>query len=238
MSDRIQPNNSGGSNAGAPVSLGDALRALPQLSPAESTWAQMAARIAREPGLVNAAPRTRERRSRRYAWIGIAAALVLAFSAAAILQMQTALKHAEVVARTTATDSGTAASYVHNAANSTNSHESSSAPPASLVYLQTRSRALEQWLCDTSAASAPQSARDLAASAEIEDMIGLLDVQLGAADAADADTVLPLWRRRVALLEDLSTLRYSANALSLDNDIAASDAPANQVNAAPAVWRN
>ena len=103
--------------------------------------------------------------------------------------------------------------------------------------MQTRSRELEKWLRDTGAASAPQSSQDLAASAEIEDMIGLVDVQLGATDSTDA-AALPLWRRRVALLEDLSTLRYSANALSLRNGIAANDMPVNKVDAAPAVWKN
>jgi len=37
-------------------------------------------------------------------------------------------------------------------------------------------------------------------------MIGLVDGQL---NAASRDSELPLWRRRVALLEDLTVLRYS-----------------------------
>ena len=69
-------------------------------------------------------------------------------------------------------------------------------------------------------------------------MIGLVDVQLGAADPADANATLSLWRRRVALLEDLSTLRYSTNALSLRGRVAVNDGAANAVDAAPAVWRN
>jgi len=124
-------------------------------------------------------------------------------------------------AHTAATETAASASSVHNAAISTNSHE----PPQTLAALQTRSRALEQWLRDTSAAAAPQSAQDLAASAEIEDMIGLVDVQLGAAAPVDVNATLALWHRRVALLEDLSTLRYSANALNLRNGIAANGTP-------------
>jgi hypothetical protein len=237
MSDQIQKNAPGELNSATPITLGDALRALPQLAPEQTTWAEMAARLAREPKIVNQQP---PRRSRRYVWpIGIAAALVLGFSATTVLRMQSAQRAPlDVATDTAATESGSGASSVHNAANSTNSHESPSTPTASLAYLQTRSRALELWLRETSAASAPQSAQDLAASAEIEDMIGLVDVQLGAVDADDSNATLPLWRRRVALLEDLSTLRYSANALSLHNGIAANAAPANEVNAAPAVWRN
>ena len=232
MSDRTQPDGAGELNAAAPVALGEALRALPQLAPQTSAWPELAARLAAE----RAAPRTRRPAARRFVWpAGIAAALVLAFSAALIFRTPPAPpSHPNVSRQTAATESGTGASSVHNAANSTNSHDASSA--TDIGTLQTRSRALEQWLRDTGAASAPQSAQDLAASAEIEDMIGLVDLQLGATDSTDA--ALPLWRRRVALLEDLSTLRYSANALSLHNGIAANGAPANEVNAAPAVWRN
>ena len=38
-------------------------------------------------------------------------------------------------------------------------------------------------------------------------MIGLVDGQL---NAAPHDSELPLWRHRVALLEDLTALRYSS----------------------------
>ncbi|MBS0566286.1 MAG: hypothetical protein JSS59_02590 [Proteobacteria bacterium] len=249
MSDRTQANDAGGLNAPMPVSLAEALRALPPLAPPADAWAEMARKL-RDSGLATrdsgegtsvslAALRSN---GIRHLWpLGIAAALVLAFSAVAVLRMQhlqrtRELGHAET-AQVVATESGAAASSVHNAANSTNSHDASSAA-TSLAALQSRSRALERWLRDTGAASAPQSTQDLAASAEIEDMIGLVDVQLGAADPADADTALPLWRRRVALLEDLSTLRYSANALSMRSGIAVNDAAAKRMDAAPTVWRN
>ena len=240
MSDQTQQNGAGELNATSPVSLGDAMRALPQFAPAEGGWAEMAARLAREPGIAIRDSHGRERRLRGYAWpAGIAAALVLAFFATTVFNMRPVQKTVvDVPAHDAATDPPTGASSVHNVANSTNSHELPPPSAETLVYLQTRSRSLEQWLRDTSAASAPQSAQDLAASAEIEDMIGLIDGQLSAADTADTNAALPLWRRRVALLEDLSTLRYSANALSLHNGIAANGAPANGMNAAPAVWRN
>jgi len=228
MSDRTQPDGAGELNA---TSLGDALRELPQLAPQTSAWPELAARLA----VQRATPSLRRHTLRRYVWpAGIAAAFVLAFSAAWVFR---AHPERATPAQTAATESSAGASLVHNAANSTNSHDVPLATDIGIAALQTRSRALEQWLRDTGAASAPQSTQDLAASAEIEDMIGLVDIQLGAIDSTDAAS-LPLWRRRVALLEDLSTLRYSANALSLHNGIAANGAPANEVNAAPAVWRN
>jgi len=91
-----------------------------------------------------------------------------------------------------------------------------------LDSLRTRSQTLERWVAAV-AAHAPQSSRDLMAAVEVEDLIGLVDVQLGATrDRADA---LPLWRQRVALLEDLATIRGSAFA------IAASDVGGNGVDA-------
>ena len=62
------------------------------------------------------------------------------------------------------------------------------------------------------AARAPQDGRDLMAAVEVEDLIGLVDVQLGGT-SGDADT-LPLWRQRVALLEDLAAIRGNAFALA------------------------
>ena len=50
------------------------------------------------------------------------------------------------------------------------------------------------------------------AAVEVEDLIGLVDVQLGGA-RGDADA-LPLWRQRVALLEDLAAIRGNGLALA------------------------
>ena len=84
-----------------------------------------------------------------------------------------------------------------------------------LDSLRTRSQTLERWITAV-AARAPQSSRDLMAAVEVEDLIGLVDVQLGAARArSDA---LPLWRQRVALLEDLATIRGSAYAIAANDD--------------------
>lgn len=94
--------------------------------------------------------------------------------------------------------------------------------------LQQRSQALERWI-GAASALAPQRSRDLMAAVEIEDLVGLVDVQLGAPHTADE--ALPLWRQRVALLEDLATIRGSAYAMAAnDTDPRASHGSFNRIN--------
>ncbi|HEY0178396.1 MAG TPA: hypothetical protein VGC30_02050 [Dokdonella sp.] len=85
------------------------------------------------------------------------------------------------------------------------------APSSELDRLQLRSQALEHRIAGL--AQTPQEGRDLMAAVEIEDLIGLVDVQLDA--ARGDDDALPLWRQRVALLEDLATIRGGAYALAV-----------------------
>ena len=80
-----------------------------------------------------------------------------------------------------------------------------------LAQLHKRSQTLERWIAAV-AARAPQDGRDLMAAVEVEDLIGLVDVQLGGR-STDADA-LPLWRQRVALLEDLAAIRGNGVALA------------------------
>lgn len=95
-------------------------------------------------------------------------------------------------------------------------------PADELSGLHQRSQTLERWIAAVSA-RAPQDSRDLMAAVEVEDLIGLVDVQLGAAHSnTDA---LPLWRQRVALLEDLATIRGSAFAIAANDNGAARGAP-------------
>ena len=82
---------------------------------------------------------------------------------------------------------------------------------AELSQLHKRSQSLERWIAAV-AARAPQDGRDLMAAVEVEDLIGLVDVQLGGA-RTDSDA-LPLWRQRVALLEDLAAIRGNGVALA------------------------
>lgn len=94
--------------------------------------------------------------------------------------------------------------------------------------LRQRSQALERWIAAL-AANAPQDSRDLMAAVEIEDLIGLVDLQLGT--ARDRGDALPLWRQRVGLLEDLATVRVGGFAIAA-NDGGAFDpgASPNRIN--------
>jgi hypothetical protein len=71
------------------------------------------------------------------------------------------------------------------------------------------------------------SGQDLAAATEIEDMIGMVDVQLG---AQQSNGGLPLWRHRVALLEDLTVLRYSSYSVAASGIDAKALTPTNWAN--------
>ena len=94
--------------------------------------------------------------------------------------------------------------------------------------LRQQSQVLEGWL--SAARNSNSSARDLLASSEIEDMIGLVDVQL-AASALQTDA-LPLWRQRIVLLQDLAALRYTGASL------AANGVSGETVPTSPTTWIN
>ena len=78
------------------------------------------------------------------------------------------------------------------------------ASASELDSLHAYSRSLESWLAALSD-DAPREGRNLMAAAELEDLIGLVDVQLSA--TRNESESLPLWRQRVALLEDLAAVR-------------------------------
>ena len=81
---------------------------------------------------------------------------------------------------------------------------STSSKQSEIDQLRARSRDIEGWI-GALAAQSPRDGRTLMAAAEIEDLVGFVDVQLSA--ARDDPEALPLWRQRVALLEDLAVLR-------------------------------
>lgn len=193
-------------NATPGMNLGDALRALPLAAPGRDAWPALAAQLA---------PTVPRRR--RYAMpLAVAAACVLAIVAALSLRhAQRAVTAPQIVA----TDAPAATSSRANGANptdatmmtkATNVHAEENAR-GQLAATQARSQALERWLRDTRHAASPLSSQDLAAAAEIENLIGLIDVELAASAPAGA---LPLWHRRVALLEDLTALRYCNDRLA------------------------
>jgi hypothetical protein len=202
-------------NATNQLSLGDALRALPLAAPDRDVWAALAAQLA---------PRPRLTSRRRHAIPLAIAAGVLALAAALIV------RHSHTAVADVATIAQAPASTVANdtnVANATNEQNAATDGEAQLVVLESRSQELERWLSDTRGAATPLPAQDLAAAAEIEDLIGLVDVELA---AAPRDRSLDLWHHRVALLEDLTTLRYSNSRLA-ETRVAAADREApNRIN--------
>jgi hypothetical protein len=133
----------------------------------------------------------RRRRPWRYALpVALAAGIALAFVLPKVIDRDaTITEPATPVAKTSAPASGA----------------------DELSRLHRRSESLERWIAAV-AARAPQDGRDLMAAVEVEDLIGLVDVQLGGA-RTDSDA-LPLWRQRVALLEDLAAIRGNGVALA------------------------
>lgn len=162
--------------------LATALRALPESAPQPDLW----------PDLAQALAMRRRRRPWRYA---LPAALAAGIALVALIPQRVTQPGSAPVAPSRVTTTAPTATQ-----------------PATdeLSNLHQRSQTLERWLA--AATRSPQDGRDLMAAVELEDMIGLVDVQLGAT-RGEADA-LPLWRQRVALLEDLATIRGSAYTLA------------------------
>jgi hypothetical protein len=166
------------------TALAAALRALPDAAPAPDLWPDLA--------------RALEQR-RRWPWryvlpIALAAGMALALVLPKLADRSTIAPQPAVQGATAA---AAPTSQVGDA--------------GELSQLHQRSRSLERWIAAV-AARAPQDGRDLMAAVEVEDLIGLVDVQLGGA-RGDGDA-LPLWRQRVALLEDLAAIRGNGVALA------------------------
>jgi hypothetical protein len=95
-----------------------------------------------------------------------------------------------------------------------------------LATLRNESARIEEWLRSLRADETPLDGRSLMAATEIEDMIGLVDLQLAAGTDAGADTPA-LWRTRVELLRELAAVRttYSlaGNGMAANGTAAAPD---------------
>lgn len=161
--------------------LGDALRALPQVEPQPDLW----------PGLAQALAARKRRRWRHALPLALAASL-------ALFALVPRLAKDPVAALPAPSEDAATGLRPSPETN------------GELSALHQRSQTLERWIA--SAMQAPLDGRDLMAAVEVEDMIGLVDVQLGAT-RGDADA-LPLWRQRVALLEDLAVIRGSSYAIA------------------------
>ena len=165
--------------------LAAALRALPASAPTPDLWPDLAKTLA-----------ARKRPPWRRWAIPLAAAAAIAV---ALLAPRLATHEpAQTPIASTATAPTPAATHT-------------ATETGELDALHERSRTLERWIAAVSA-RAPQDGRDLMAAVEIEDLIGLVDVQLGGA-IGNADA-LPLWRQRVALLEDLAAIRGNGAAFA------------------------
>jgi len=179
------------------ATLAAALRALPESTPQPDLW----------PELAQALLQRRRRRIWRYM---LPAAIAAGIAIALLLPRSPVREDTTPVASAPATSATPGTSSTQ------------AAPAQEIAQLHQRSQTLERWIAAV-AARAPQDSRDLMAAVEVEDLIGLVDVQLGGAQG-DTDA-LPLWRQRVALLEDLATIRSNAFALA-GNGVAGRAEPA------------
>jgi hypothetical protein len=190
------------------VTLGEALRALPLAAPPGDEWTLLRERLLRE--------QSHPERPRASAWrrYVLPAALAAALAGAFLVLRAPPASAPATVAHVAASSStnGTQADRIHDAQNAANQ-------PDRLAQLQQRSQALERWLRETGRDAAPLQGQDLAAAAEIENLIGLVDVELAAPRQTRASA---LWQRRVGLLEDLAALRYSNYRLAAGGQLAAS----------------
>jgi hypothetical protein len=191
----------------APKSLANALRDLAQVQPETSLWSALEASL------------LQRQKPARKGWsytlpAALAASIALLalpfFWRAANAPQGMNAMHSDVVLAVVRADPKVAAAMTQN------------------NVLRQQSQVLESWL--SAARNSNSSARDLLASSEIEDMIGLVDVQL-AASAAQTDA-LPLWRQRIALLQDLAALRYTGASLAA-NGVSGETLPAS-----PTTWIN
>jgi hypothetical protein len=212
-------------NSTTGMKLGDALRALPLAAPARDGWPALAAQLA--PGRASAKP---SRRAWRYGVpLALAAGLVLALVVPQMLRRPPSPSVTTTATVAPATSSSTTNGAIGvDAANMTNATNVQTQESAAerLIAAQTRSQALERWLRDTRHAASPLPSQDLVAASEIENLIGLVDVELASAPTG----ALPLWQRRVALLEDLTALRYSNYRLAETASTTASIDTLNRIN--------
>lgn len=182
-------------NATTRLSLGDALRGLPPATPDRDGWATLAAQLTTKPA---------SRRSRHMWPLALAATIVLGVFGA--LGTYTLRMPSVPATHTVATVTPALASIPVNGEEQIDATTSTTSDATRLDALRTRSQSLEHWLRQTAKSGSPLQGQDLAAATEIENLIGLVDVELSATTPARATA---LWQRRVGLLEDLAVLRYS-----------------------------
>lgn len=168
--------------------LAAALRSLPAAAPPHDAWPLLAARA-------------RRARRRKHGWrIAIPAALAAALVLAIVLPDWPARRAATTPATTACAGCGNAEA------------DAEADAEATVQAWRTRSQRLQAWVHQIDDGGAPLGGVALARAAELEDQIGLVDLQLGA--GADTATQATLWQQRVVLLEALAMVRLSPSALA------------------------
>lgn len=161
-------------------SLAAVLRRLPAQAPPGDMWPMLAARA-------------RRRRRLRHAWrIALPTALAAGIALAIVLP----LRHAADTAPPP------------QAAN-TADHANSRSATRQLALLRRHSQRLQVLVQQLDAGGAPLGGSALARAADLQDQIGLVDLQLNVARTPHAQ--LSLWRQRVVLLQRLAMLHLMAD---------------------------
>ncbi len=178
--------------------LAHALRDLPQVGPAQSSWEEIAPllRALPVPRHIRASPRRVGR------WIPLAAA-----ASVAAVSGWLGIAQWDRLAQP-AMDPGPAAAQVEPDARDGEPLQS-----AAQVALIARSGSLERWLVESGSAQWPQDIGSASASVEIENLIANVDQRL-TRSSSDVERG-QLWQRRVGLLEQLVTLQGEPMALSV-----------------------
>lgn len=207
------------------AALRENLRALPLATPSASAWPALEAALRANGIVTTPAPR------RHWRW-AVPAALAAGLALALLLprMANTPTNTSPATIATSAPVQNTTKPEVTNKPEVTDKLAANSGNDVDA--LRARSQRLETWLQRVAAGGTTLDGQNLMAAAEVEDLIGLVDVQLSG--AGDSPEAAALWRQRIALLEDLGAIRTaawgaSANGLAV-NDGTARAVPANWIN--------